>query len=152
MAQRIIYLFAGIVLIGWGAYLAKASDAHSVVYVNLGGQVLTLRVADTPNLQKKGLSGSKPLTQNNGMIFVFPKLEKYYFWMKDMTFPIDIIWLDESYKIISVEENATPESYPKIFVSEEPAQFVVELKAGFYREHNLSIGSVMEVQKMLYNN
>lgn len=151
MAQRIIYLFAGIVLIGWGVYLAKASDTHSI-YANLGGQVLTLKVADTPKLQKKGLSGSKPLTLNDGMIFVFPKPEKYYFWMKDMTFPIDIIWLDESYKIISVEENATPESYPKIFVSAEPAQFVVELKAGFYREHNLSIGSVMEVQRILYNN
>ena len=61
-------------------------------------------------------------------------------WMKDMQFPIDILWLDAEYKIVFIKHVSTPETYPESFYSDVPARYVLELPAGFAREHDFKIG------------
>ena len=77
-------------------------------------------------------------------IFVFDKSYKYSFWMKDMLFPIDIIWIGEDFSVVDITENAEPNSYPNLFTPREEALYVLEVNAGFSNEKGLKIGDKVE--------
>jgi len=68
-------------------------------YVKIAGQNIKVDLALTPETQEKGLSGRSGLKDDEGMLFVFEKPDKYSFWMKDMNFPIDIIWMGEDMRV-----------------------------------------------------
>lgn len=127
------------------AMLAVPPNAPKHSSVLIDGEVVLVTVADTKDTLAKGLSGNKGLLPNEGMLFIFPKPEFSGFWMKDMLFPIDIIWFDENSKIVDVWENAMPESYPQIHTPRSPSQFVLEVTAGFFLKHNLKIGDSFKI-------
>lgn len=111
------------------------------------GQKIGLRVVNTPETRQRGLSGFKKLEHDEGMLFVFDEPGVYPFWMKDMQFPIDIIWLrkitDQEYGIIHIEKNVAPETFPQSFVSSEFADIVLEVNSGFGSVNNLDYGDVV---------
>lgn len=107
-------------------------------------------VADTPEERGRGLGGHDPLSSGQGMWFVFDAPYPYSFWMKDMEFSIDIIWFDENLRIVHIERNVSPASYPETFTPESPAQYVLEVPAGFSSEHDLSVGESAEISERLY--
>src|SRR3989338_8783915 len=78
-------------------------------YVKIAGQNVEVEVADTQEEQELGLSGRKNLKENEGILFVFDAPGKYGFWMKDMNFSIDMIWLAEDAKVIYIKKDARPE-------------------------------------------
>lgn len=98
--------------------------------VVINHRVINVEVADNTVLQQKGLSGHKKLLPNEGMFFVFTKVGEQDFWMKDMTFPLDIIWIDENLKVVHIEKSLDPKTYPKIYFSSTPALYVLEIMAG----------------------
>jgi uncharacterized protein len=108
--------------------------------VTLGGKTFTVEIADTPVLQQMGLSGHKPLADDEGMIFIFPSPGKYNFWMKDMLFPIDIIWISSKGKVVGFEKSLSPDTYPKTFGPDALSQYVLEVSAGQVEKLNLKIG------------
>lgn len=114
--------------IGGFLYSLKINDAD--LYVEL---------ADTPGKRAQGLSGRKELKENRGMLFVLDKPDIYSFWMKDMNFPIDIIWIGEDLKIVDITRNAKPESYPKTFQPKKPAKYVIEVNAGWTLKNNITL-------------
>ena len=83
------------------------------------------------------------------MLFIFPEPGIYKFWMKDMNFPIDIIWLDETYHVVYVKKNADPKLYPETYQSGSPAVWVIETVAGFTDLHNVRIGDYVKVVSYL---
>lgn len=87
-----------------------------------------LKAARTADEQTKGLSGTKELASNRGMIFLYEDTAERCFWMKDMNYAIDMIWVDESYKVTAIEHGVRPDSYPKTFCHD--AHYVIELNAG----------------------
>ena len=95
--------------------------------ITINGHVISVDVVSTPAEQEQGLSGRKSLEKNTGMFFVFSKPESIGFWMKDMNFSIDMVWLDSSGKVVTIKEHATPEGYPEVFYPTIPAQYVIEL-------------------------
>jgi uncharacterized membrane protein (UPF0127 family) len=74
------------------------------------------------------------------MLFVFDRPDTYSFWMKDMNFPIDIIWLSSDMKVVYTKKNARPELYPEIYIPKEKAKYVLEVVAGFSDKNNLQEG------------
>lgn len=74
------------------------------------------------------------------MLFVFEKADYHSFWMKDMKFAIDIIWIDEDKKITDITHNATPGTYPEIFKPSLPAKYVLEVMSGWIEKNNIEIG------------
>ncbi len=108
------------------------------IYVN---QVaFAASVADEPEERKQGLSGVSSLKQREGKLFIFDKAEKHGIWMKEMHFPIDILWFDEQFTLIHVVENATPDSYPAIFAPPDDARFVLEINAYSAKTLGISVG------------
>jgi len=108
------------------------------------GREFLLEVADTPKSRERGLSIREPLCANCGMLFVFDHPGTYSIWMKNMFFPIDVLWLDENKKVIHIVDNMSPESFPQTFTSESPARYILEIQSGARRDLELEIGSEIE--------
>jgi len=104
-------------------------------------------IADTAEKRARGLSGRERLAPGEGMWFIFEAEGRHGFWMKDMHFAIDIIWLDERLHIVDMWEDASPESYPSIVAPKGPAKYVLEVPAGFAKMHSLAIGDRAEVSQ-----
>ena len=120
----------------------------SATIVSPQGVHIQARVADTDKTRELGLSYFKTLPDKQGMWFVFPQLGIYSFWMKDMNFPIDIIWLDEQYKIIDRIINANPSDYPKTYTPAMSAVYVLEIPANTADTYGFFVGATAQV----YNN
>ncbi len=114
------------VLAGFGI-VAGGSPKQSI---HVGSQTYEVRLASTPDAQTKGLSGQHSMASNEGMLFTFDKPGPQCMWMKDMYFPLDILWLDNDQKVVHLEKNMTPSTYPDSYCSVKPARFVIELNAG----------------------
>ncbi len=106
-------------------------DLSGTRYLELAlkGEKFAVEVADTPAKRIQGLSGRDGLGVNEGMLFTFDEPGAHGFWMKDMKFPIDIIWISNS-EVIYVLNNLNPDSYPTIFSPPKPVNQVLEVKAG----------------------
>lgn len=87
-----------------------------------------------------GLSGRDKLDENAGLLFVHDGPGIYGIWMKDMRFPIDVIWLDEDYRVVDMAENVEPDSFPKIFEPSPPALYILEVNTGFAERNGIETG------------
>lgn len=118
------------------------SDSDHDARMEIGGTTIDVKFADDSDEREQGLSGVTGITTDWGMLFIFDVPGNYAFWMKDMYFPIDMIWFDENQKIVYIKENALPESYPESFAppKEKTSKYVLEVFSGFVRKHNLKIG------------
>src|SRR5215204_5172449 len=104
---------------------------------------LNADVPITSELMSKGLAVKDKLKENEAMLFVFEESAKHSFWMKDMKFPIDIIWLDSDGNVVHIEQNLQPCVSVLICTSYSPnieSQYVLETVAGFTQRHNVSVG------------
>ncbi len=108
--------------------------------VRIGQRVFTVQVANTEALKEKGLSGQKSLGVDGGMLFVLDTPGTYTFWMKDMLFPLDIIWFDQNKKVVHIEQNLPPSTYPQSFGGEVISQYVLEVSAGTVGLSGINIG------------
>jgi uncharacterized membrane protein (UPF0127 family) len=140
--QPIIYFFIVIAFLAVFSFLANnpknISSSQSVV--KIGNTEVQVEVAVTPEAQEQGLSGRPGLKDKEGMLFVFDAPAKHYFWMKDMNFPIDMIFLDSNSKVVYIKKNAQPESYPDTFGGELDSKYVLEVVSGFSDIHNIQVG------------
>lgn len=99
--------------------------------VSIGSKCYVLETADTDETRQRGLSGRAGLDENTGMLFEFEQPSiGHCFWMKDMKFSIDMIWLDDQKKVVKIESDVLPATYPNSFCPESPAQYVIELDSG----------------------
>jgi uncharacterized membrane protein (UPF0127 family) len=111
------------------------------------GVRILVQIADDDSERELGLSFRESLPEHTGMLFVFPQMGTYEFWMKDMKFPIDIVWIDEAFRIIDRTINVLPESYPKTFTSKVPAKYVLEIPANTADSSGFVIGSVITIDQ-----
>ena len=111
--------------------------------VVIGSLEIPVEVASTSAAIQKGLSGRPSLDPDRGMLFVFTVPDRYRFWMPDMHFPIDIIWIDTEGTVVGVSENTSadfdPEN-PLYYVPPIPAQYVLEVNAGFAASRGIGVG------------
>lgn len=105
------------------------------------GKRLNLEVRDDEIGRVQGLSGRSSLSESSAMLFVFDiESDRYCFWMKDMKFDIDILWLDSKKRIVDAKYAASPSSYPEEFCPKSAARYVLELPAGQALKNGLIIG------------
>ena len=119
------------------------SDIKSI---NIAGQNLNLELAITTEQKNKGLSFRSKIEKDYGMLFVFDYPGKYSFWMKDMNFPIDMIWIGEDQRVVFIKQNASPESYPEVYQpgkNDSSAKYILEVYSGFTKDNNLKVGDVV---------
>src|SRR3712207_8873048 len=80
---------------------------RSQVNVTLNDQILTADISATDEQRRTGLTVKDTLAENEAMLFVFENEAEHGFWMKDMKFPIDIIWIDSDKSVVRSEEHTS---------------------------------------------
>jgi uncharacterized protein len=120
---------------------------HSKAQIQVGNAPFEALLSDTEALRSNGLSGFKGLSPDQAMLFVFPTAGDWGFWMKDMFFPIDIIWVDALSRIVFIQQNATPESYPQIYYPNAAAKYVIEVNAGTVSKKGIQVGDVVSIDR-----
>lgn len=125
----------------------RSSSSVEFGIVDLPGEhTILVELARTQQEQIKGLSGHAPLSDQEGMLFINEQKIQQRFWMKEMLFPIDIIWIDDE-TIIGFIEDARPENpVATIYVSPKPVDRVLEVQAGFVRKYNLKTGDQLDIE------
>lgn len=111
--------------------------------LHVGGTSYQLQIASTPVTRQLGLGGRSAIPKDAGMLFVFDKPAKQCMWMKDMRFPLDIIWLNGRKQVIYLRQNLAPASYPAIFCSATPSRYVIELNAGEAAKRHITLGQTL---------
>ena len=115
-----------------------ASQENRILKV--GNISVRVDIADTPAFHERGLSGRKTLLDGQGMFFIFDHPDIYPFWMKEMNFPIDIIWIDEHMSVADITKSVLPSSFPQTFASKVPVRYVLEVQAGFAERNGVNTG------------
>jgi uncharacterized membrane protein (UPF0127 family) len=121
-------------------------DTYSTSSLSITEKNFTIEVqlADSVDLQALGLSGRDGLSKKSGLLFVFNQDAYYPFWMKDMSFAIDIIWINADKKIVHIEHAIQPYTYPQTFASPELARYVLEVASGIAKEFTFEKGDIVD--------
>ncbi len=120
--------------------------------VHIGEIPMQVEIADSALELQKGLSGRRELTSVKGLLMVFPEAGYHGIWMKDMLFPIDIIWVSADLKVIGIERNVSPDTYPKSFRPVSPAKYVIETNANYSETFGITTGKSVRLPLQVENN
>lgn len=105
----------------------------------IGETAITIEIVNDYEERILGLSGRESIPENHAMLFVFPDNDYHGIWMKDMNFPIDIIWLNEFSEVTHMKENVSPDTFPKVFRPTKKTRFILEFNAGFIKENSIKL-------------
>ncbi len=109
----------------------------------INGRCFNLKIADTSEERQIGLMQHDVLKKDNGMFFIFNNEDRHSIWMKNMKFPIDIIWIDSNYNVVDVKRNAEPcIDSCEIYSPKNDAMYVLEVNTN----SNINIGDRIEIE------
>lgn len=123
-------------------------QSASVTYVEIGNTIIPVEIADTEQSRIMGLSGRKTLPIDTGMLFVFDMIGRNEIWMKDMNFPIDIMWISDDFKIVRSMQNVSPETFPQAFGQDVLSLYILEVPSGFIVSRGIN---VLDTVKLIKN-
>lgn len=137
-----IILIIGVVLILIGLVVSFALTTFKpTTQVRLGSGVYSLWLADTNAARVQGLSDIEKLHLNGGLLMAFDSNGTHGIWMKDMNFPLDLLWLDSDKKVVYIVKNAPPEDPARtVYIPKDPALYVLELPAGSVQKAGIKTG------------
>lgn len=101
--------------------------------------ITNLEYVVEPAQRQLGLSGRDNLDNNQGMLFVFEQPSEICMWMKDMKFALDIVWIDESGKIVKLLKDVKPDTYPASFCGRD-TRYVLEVNSGTMDRIGIGVG------------
>lgn len=119
--------------------------------VSIKNQTFAIEVAKTAKEKQIGLSEKKSIAANAGMYFPFEKADYYAFWMKNMKFPIDIIFIREN-KIVTIHESVpfptSPNDNLSLYQPSEPADAALEITAGLSKKYGFTKGDAVTLKNI----
>ena len=129
----------------------SGSNGYRQVNVIVNGAVLVADIAATDEQRTKGLSVKDSLAENEAMLFVLDNEGEHTFWMKNMKFPIDIIWIDTDKTVVHIEHNLQPcssELFCPTYKPNDESLYVLETVGGFAERHDIVKGTIVEFELM----
>lgn len=122
--------------------LAATTPDRALVRAADSNLELTTEIADTQALRRKGLMHRTSLAENHGMLFIYADPAERGVWMKNTLLPLDVLFLDATGRIVAILKNLPPclaDPCP-VYRSESPANYMLEVNAGYADRHMLKIG------------
>ncbi|MDO8749434.1 MAG: DUF192 domain-containing protein [Candidatus Omnitrophota bacterium] len=139
-------------------YVSRAHSQEMLKTVCVKDVCVQAEIVDTDAARQRGLMFRENLPEGQGMLFVFETEGRYGFWMKNMRFPIDIIWIDKEKRVVDIKPNLSPcqevcESFAggdrekscEIFEPRAKALYALEVHAGFSRRNKIEIGDKVSI-------
>lgn len=120
---------------------AFRKDGRLVIHDPNGKEriAIDIEIAATRAEKTRGLMWRRHLSQNAGMLFVFDSPAEQQFWMRHTYLPLDIVFIDEKKRVLNIARSTQPLSDSR-YTSEGPAQFVLEVNAGFCQKYRIEPG------------
>ena len=118
--------------------------------VRIGNTVYVADLALTPEERTQGLSGRPSLDVDRAMLFVYERDGPLWFWMPDMHFPLDMVWIRADCTVAGITADVpnpppdTPRDQLRRYPASEPVRFVLEINAGQAETHRITPGSPVE--------
>ncbi len=138
-------------IIGLFIILNKSQFTPNTPTAKIGAATFSLLIARQEPERQLGLSGRPNLPQDQGMIFLFDNPDYYSFWMRDMKFPIDIIYIRDG-QIVTIFPNVMPPRSPQdtlpIYKPMAPADQVLEINAGLSRKYGFKPGDTVTIKNL----
>ena len=142
-----VFLVMAIFLIGLGVWQSFKKSPTA----KISNYTFKLYIANTAKEKEIGLSKYKNLAKDIGMLFPFEKPDYYSFWMKQMEFPIDIIFIQEN-KIVTIYKNVEPPKSENesllIYKPKEPSSMVLEINAGLCDKYKFKEGDKVNLNNI----
>ncbi|MEK7091081.1 MAG: DUF192 domain-containing protein [Patescibacteria group bacterium] len=107
--------------------------------LSVGSVTINIEIADTENKRQQGLSNHTNLSDQSGMLFIFPQPGRHSFWMKDMNFPLDFIWIRDG-QVVQISTNIPTTQPPVTLTPDQPVDQVLEVPAGFIDKYGIKVG------------
>jgi len=146
LAAILLALLIYLISFSFSIYPYQAGMAQGKVVIK--DKTIWVDLAQTPEEKNKGLGGRENLADDEGMLFIFKEKTTPSFWMKDMNFPLDIIWLDDNI-IVDISQNIQPHKNNQNLPVYRPSQavnYVLEVNAGYVNKNNIKTGDRAEIQ------
>lgn len=131
---------------GAGLFLIWQRMYSKTQVVKIGNLEIMVDVADDLSEITQGLSGRDRLSNNQGMLFIFSDNQIPNFWMKNMKFPVDIVWLDENKTIVAITPSLAVETYPQTFSPPSPVRYALEVNSGLSARSGWLPGDTAEIK------
>ena len=123
------------------AQASMPSYAHAM---DIGDVSLQVAYAKTEAEREQGLSDTPSLGAEQGMLFFYDPPVIPLFWMKDMRYDLDMIWIQDG-KVADISPDAKVSDFPKTYSPTVPISYVLEVNAGFAAVHGIAIGTPVTV-------
>lgn len=142
-----MHMAAILTIIALLAVLPGVGNARSC-FVDIRGHHIEVEIADTQEKMILGLSHREKLKDNEGMLFIYRDRDRRTFWMKDMKFDLDILWIAGD-KIVRISRNARAEnSHPlRVYDSDVPVNMVLEINAGLSDQWGIKEGQHIRISE-----
>lgn len=145
MLRVLCYVLCGVILTSGYIFFTK-QDSDNITKVIINDKIIEVEIADTPDERYQGLSGRESLCDNCGMLFVYSDKEARNYVMREMNFPLDIVFLNGD-KIVKIDRDLEPEGEkPKnIYSSLVPVNYVLEVNGGVAGKNNWQVGDNIKI-------
>lgn len=139
-SKNYFLIFALIFLVVISIFIFNKNGNNRRLLIN--NHQIFIEVADTDSKRSKGLSGRKYLKNDSGMLFIFPVSGYYKFWMNEMQFPLDFVWIKDNI-VVDITENVLPPmntEIPQTFTAKSEFNKVLEINIGKISEWEIKVG------------
>lgn len=144
---KIIATFIGITLAltatGYFYYIEfyQQQDKDTLIFKTINEEVkIKVEYARTPDEWARGLSGREKLGAREGLLFIFPQEQRLAFWMREVKFPLDIIFINKDKRIVDLVTMQPCKADPcPTYTSRVPSLYVVEVNSGFAQRNGFGV-------------
>jgi len=139
-----VLVLAVVILFGVVVYAQVADKNSKTDILQINGQSFSLQIAKTDQQRELGLGNRTSLPADQGMLFIFPQVQPECFWMKDMHFSLDMVWVNKNKQVVYIKHNVSPSTYPDSFCPVQPVAYVIELNAGTTDTTGMRVGEALD--------
>ena len=143
----VLFAIAGVAYFYIDAQPDPSVKSMRKVSAEIENKTFTLYAPTGDEGLQRGLAAFNEIEPNEGMIFRGLPVGVQTFWMKDMKFDIDILWINKDNEVIHIVYDASKDSYPTKFENPtaRPSAYVIELAAGTAEKNNIAPGSIVKI-------
>jgi len=143
-----VFLFLTAILLVLGLFLVSRFHRQpKEPYLVINNHQVLVEIADSPGEITQGLSGRESLAKDRGMLFLFPQPGNYPFWMKEMKFNLDFVFI-KGQTVVDLVENVPfpqPGEPPQTVIAKEEFDKVLEVNQGLIKKMELEVGDQLEL-------
>ena len=133
--KKLLFIFLLAILLFFLFIMTETSMPNQTCFKD---KCFEVEIADTSEARKQGLMFRQELEQDKAMLFVFEREGVYSFHMRNVNFPLDIVWLNENKEIVFIKTNALSEE--ENIIPDKKAKYVLEFSAGIIESLGAGIG------------